>query len=627
MILVGLSDDDATGLRFPTNRRRSSALIIGVLLLLMAVAAGCHDDLDDLALGPKSTEGEAEVARDANTDFQVAIEYLDNFHQFDTASATERILYHLQRWAQTRQPDPDWIADPLYSQLPDRFARMKTPTFLSRMKFELFDIMSLREAIWMRDLARQMQDQQLRDERLNKWLAQHLADADEKTATDLRFTMNVMDWVVRNIEQDPVPSELTSSGDEETPQVQLQDGASLLPGESLMIGHGDWLLRSRIAIAIGRQGHVPMTMLAIDDDQIDRPWCLAALVNQQLYLFDMKLGLPIPLENGEGIATLHQLLDHPQWLEQLNDPEGATYRISQDDLANIVALIDSTPEFLSQRMKTVESALPSRRKMVLSSTPSSLKKELATIQGITNVRLWTIPYDAYLQRQQMLAKGQMAPYLVQLNRELAIVGGPTSLANGRRQHFRGQYASTDDEPGAKAYYMNSRPSDSVIDQRISDDRLAETLGMNPEQMPEDPQVIRSLVDAHRLGMRTHKRYATYWLGLISFEQGKYETAVNFFKKRLLDRDTDAEWTQGARYNLARTYEQMGYSSGNSSKFSDARRYYIEDANSPQAAGNRIRAARLPTDAPAVDGAPAEAASITDSQETDSQETDSQETDS
>ncbi len=501
----------------------------------------------------------------------------------------------MQRWAERQQPDPDWIADPLFGRLPQRFAAIRDNLNLSRLKFELFDISTLREAIWVRDLARQIESRELHDQPLADWLQQHTSEIGETPGQDLRLAVAIFDWVVRNIQLEAIPTPGTAADnnvDGQPPNSMIPPpGAKYLPIESLLLGRGDWIVRSRIAILIARQVGIPFVMLGVENDAEPTPWCLAALIERQLYLFDMRLGLPIPLEEGQGIATLENVIDRPELLRALDLAGSAAYPIAAADLPRIVAMIEATPEYLSQRMKLIESRLTGDRKLTLTCQPSSLSLDLRACRGLgSTVSLWTVPYDTYLFRQQLR---QLPDYMIQMQQERGLVDGPTPLANGRRQHFRGIYADTDSEEGAKSYYLSCRVPDSDIALMNDTKQFQQILGAVGQTL-EDEQAQRQLLESLRTMIRKSKEYASYWLGLIAFEEGKYEMAENYFLKRTLQAKPDGIWTQGARYNLARTHEQLGWINDDSAQFVRAREYYLLDADSPQAAGNQLRAQRLPT---------------------------------
>jgi TolA-binding protein len=66
--------------------------------------------------------------------------------------------------------------------------------------------------------------------------------------------------------------------------------------------------------------------------------------------------------------------------------------------------------------------------------------------------------------------------------------------------------------------------------------------------------------------------------------GNHEAAVTWLQERTIDANPDGPWTDGARYNLGRTYEALG-------KYEEAREIYAAD-ESPQAHGNHLRAKLL-----------------------------------
>lgn len=90
-----------------------------------------------------------------------------------------------------------------------------------------------------------------------------------------------------------------------------------------------------------------------------------------------------------------------------------------------------------------------------------------------------------------------------------------------------------------------------------------------------------------------KQDATYWLGLISYDEGEYSAAEDYFKKLTLDLSTEGPWTDGTRYNLGRTYEASG-------RIDDAVKIYEAD-DSPQRHGNHLRARWLKEKNPAAAG--------------------------
>ncbi len=140
---------------------------------------------------------------------------------------------------------------------------------------------------------------------------------------------------------------------------------------------------------------------------------------------------------------------------------------------------------------------------------------------------------------------------------------------GRLLHFQGSY---DGEAGAKHFYMEARPGDGEMDEVLGE--LADRY-KTENQVDPTPQIMARYAQA--VGQR--KRDATFWLGLISFDEKQYDTAADYFRWSL-----KGPWNGAATYNLARCYEATGHTA-------EAIKLLQED-DSAQRFGNHLRAQRL-----------------------------------
>jgi hypothetical protein len=273
------------------------------------------------------------------------------------------------------------------------------------------------------------------------------------------------------------------------------------------------------------------------------------------------------------------LREQPQLLRQLDLPD-APYRVAAEDLDSLVALIDASPQALSQRMLLVEKKLPSEHKLALTVDPGPLQRRLRKM-GLSESRIWVAPYRAFVYdfyRQHDTEANN------KLEDELAVYGGPLPLFPARMYHFRGQLDSQPGEPGAKGFYLACRKPDREIEQISSSPELREqVLERNPE-LKDHPEVLAAMLRQIQRGAVEAKRQSTYWLGLVAFEDGELGAAVDFLKERTLKADPDGPWTNSARYNLARVYE--------ASNQHDLAIALYEADTSPQRHGNLLRARRL-----------------------------------
>lgn len=523
----------------------------------------------------------ARTAQDQDEDhFDLSLNYLDTLEQYDDVTAQQRILYHLIQWSQNQRPADDWIADPMYARLPSRLQIDRGAAALSRIEFAGSDVYALREAIWMRDLVVQIGERPLNQPRFDDWLSAQVSQLGADAAHDLEMVTAYFDWVVRNVQlESPVPS----STDAEDATATPRPGASRTAWGGLLLGRGDAWVRARIFVRIARQRGIPVVILGFDEDEQEpRPWVAAALIADRLFLFDTQLGLPLPTGDGRGIATFSELRKNYDWLRQLDVGQRNPYGVAEEDLRRVVALLDAPPESLTQRMKLVESQMSGERRLSMVVSPSSLKKQLQKIPGLIRTELWTAPYDALIY-QAVTARD---PELMrQRGREFTVFGGGTPLSRARREHFRGRYDNQPAELGAKGYYLQCRMSDAEIRNMQPPDELKQTPGW--DRLPADRQ--DQIMDAMRQQMTVVKQYASYWLGLIAYENEQYPTAISYFERRTLQASPNGPWTQGATYNLARTYELLGRRHADHDQLERARQLYRSDRVTPQRHGNLLRA--------------------------------------
>jgi tetratricopeptide (TPR) repeat protein len=319
------------------------------------------------------------------------------------------------------------------------------------------------------------------------------------------------------------------------------------------------------------------------------------LLDQQLFLFDTELGLPIPGPGGAGIATLAQVIADPQLLESLDIGDKYRYRVRRADLDKVVALLDASTEYLSQRMRLVEQNLDAVDQMILSVSIADLQQELAGCPGVTDVRLWAVPLETDMYRRTRLAMMAADPQMqYQEFLDHGVLQGLSVVARGRRQHLLGNYEKQGDKLGATGYYLAARMPDAQIAGMKTNRDLQKSLGLEKTLGMLDREWEQRLQQVQRLQIES-KQHAAYWLGLAHLDNQDYEVAANWLKVRTLDSDPEGPWTAGARYNLARCYEALG-------RLDEARQLYLID-ESPQRHGCLLRARQLEAQAavpPAAD---------------------------
>lgn len=499
--------------------------------LIAALASGCGQ-----TGSPTESSGPAAAIQDRGTNqnlFETSVDNIDHLEQFDAAAMLAQAVQGLNQSLAGTGADDSWQPDPLIFSLPLEYRELPEIKQLGVTTFDFAGALELQEAFWLRDASRA---------------------ARGKRIDDLARAASLFDWVVRNIQLEP--------------DVPPGGGFDLLhaPRQLLLFGRGDALERAWLFVLLARQQGLDVVMLCLTDAERSegyRPWLPALVSGGQFYLFDARLGLPIPGPGEQSIATLEQVADDDSLLRAL-DVDGEPYPVTAADAGQVIALVEASPAYLSRRMRMVELRLTGDRKVVLTIAASALAERLRSMKHVKGTGLWDLPYRALAQQELPAAREaaarELAHYQVAiLPQDLRPVAA--ALQQGRLMHIRGVYMQAEDESSASAnaMYSHARLPKADLDR----------LNLEPQQ--------RALLD-HT------KQDASFWLGLVAFERERYPGAIDHFRKRTLEESPTGPWTAGARYNLARCYEALG-------RYEEAIALYEQD-DSPQRHGNLLRARRL-----------------------------------
>jgi len=608
---------------------RLGILLVGTFVILMWLAfVGNGGGGSPLAPGPGENGLAGPPGHQQETLFHFAVENLNRLDEFDSGGMLAQVIGRLNRqaqgqkpspdrdldalmatcpepemlrqivnrldqWVRSQPPLPDWKPDPLVETLPAPLRELPAVRDLGKLAFSGYDGFHLREAVWFRDVS--------------NW-----ARGDE--LDEVECARKLFDWTIRNVQLDP----------------DAPDQIPLMPWETLLFGRGTAMERAEVFILLARQQGIDAVLLALPEDPGEtdpsaalRPWAVAILSQGELYLFDTALGLPIPAPDGVKLteagpldvrpATLTQVAEKDALLRRL-DVEEADYPVQSSDLKREVELLSASPEALSARMTLVESRLARQQKMVLTAAPSLQVERLKQSGQVSEVRLWTRPFETIRQRSLLppeRIQGRLVAilpfYMVSLEEDEAVeqipqfVGpaGPDQttaylplrsvtetqrsvgpLRKGRLLYLKGKFVGPQ---GAAQFLQQARPANRRLDE-VQKQTAAGLYQLYREANPNaDEQQIRRLA-ADEAGMRKAlfiraKEHANYWLGLLALQQDDYASAVDYFLKHTLLASPGGPWVPGARYNLARTFEDSG-------QYKKALEYYRAP---PTYTGNLVRA--------------------------------------
>jgi len=536
-------------------------LVALMLVTVVALEFGCR---------PSSSSSRAPGSRDPEVErmqrremFNYAMRSIFNYEQYDSSEVLQQAVGRLDQWVKEQEPLPGWRLDPMVATLPKPLSDLPGMMKLDQLDFPDSDRFAFLEAVWLRDVS--------------SWARGDAVD-------ELDQARQLFDWTVRNVQLGWGPGAEGSAAAGRFLQK---------PWETLLFGRGTATDRAWLFVLLARQQRIDAAVLGLTDPEDRageraRPWVVAVLSQGQLYLFDPTLGLPIPAPDGVKRdragqldiqpATLAQVAADDALLRQLDvlDVEPPyRYPVEASQAENVVALVEASPVYLSQRMALVESQLAGDEQLVLTTDPSAQAQRFKACPHVVDVRLWAMPYQTLVQELQLeparkqWQRLQLVPFMA--------AGQVPTLWRGRQYHLKGVF--TGDESAATYYQMARVP-----------ERFLNSEGI-------DPGIKLALVRA--------KMDASYWLGLLAEQQGNHQAAVDWLAVRTLKASPDGPWTWGAKYNLGRVYEAEG-------ETVKAVEMYQSDAGpsgrpNPARHGNLLRARWLqPPQAPeSTEGPPAE----------------------
>ncbi len=366
----------------------------------------------------------------------------------------------------------------------------------------------------------------------NAYFAKQIADhVSAKTDQELDRIVKIFYWVCRNV--DLVPE------DEPVPPLPFYD--------LVILGRGRALDRAIVFSELLRQMHLDCVILYPEGElEADTPWITGVLLDGKVYLFDPRLGSPIPRGDGSasGVvtvpATLEDLLTHPEWLTALAARADQPYEPSIEQLQTAQVGVVTSVMNWSPRMWRIEQLLPGDQLCVLYEAPEKLGdapsvferigasfpgKPAAQIVRFSDPLLQNPPDQTdrtMIMRNMQLAQATLAVPFAPAKDDVA-AGGPLvptqRQLKTRTQQLQGRYAD------AIAQFVSIRQLGTGI-------APEPTLG---------PIYARAAEDAF------------FWSCLCKVDAGQYESAISVLTDYLKRYRRGGRWLVGARQALADCY--------------------------------------------------------------------------
>ena len=482
-------------------------LSLTFLVILAFVVAGC---------GPRkvssiNTSSNAPATATSDDVLTSAIHQLRP-ENFGFNSATDKPVSLLNSW-RFKQAEIQKINDqatidkPVPVKFPSGWISPDESTRLDQAKYDAIDASHIRDALF------------------NRVIAGYLSDRGQG---ELQKVALIVDFVCRNVS-------LWKDDEIELP---------LLPYVGLQLGRGSSDDRAWICSEILKQLRV--------DSIVIRPksakktggenWLFGVLVEGQVYLFDMQLGLPITADsntNNASIATLAEIVSHPEWLEQMsvNEP----YRLTVDDLREPAIYLITNANFWCYRMYNLEQVLPPSDLCVLYDPLMDEAGRIGQLNRVAkfggwpveSLKSWTYPRLQIMElrnpTEEKTLEGQRLtlPFSVPIPVTLDDQGKPVAgvperkMQKSRSDQLLGKFAD------ATSKYLRIR---------------------HLEVEPNPPDIARI--------NRAASEDAFYWTAICKFEMQEYATAVELLTDYLKKYDRKGRWYFPARALLAQCYAKL-----------------------------------------------------------------------
>ncbi|TWT83716.1 hypothetical protein CA13_51830 [Planctomycetes bacterium CA13] len=590
-------------LHFPTMRfgeadwlNRSVSFFVLAFIAMFVV--GCGDDSDVVR--------EIQAQRQTRLQTQTKQDHLGEVHNMLTRlielnpdESRRQITYHLNRWTDAN-PIPEEDLSP--SVIPAMFKTIKdlVPETLAdeQLRGDIFiknDVDHLRDAYLFQTIQNWVDAPPSDDVLLTQWLADQQATLGEANTSKLQTACRLFDWTIRNIAIEPVielPNMQITPPEFPLGMVFQGPGYRQTDYQAIWRGTGDALQRSGVFTQLCNQAGIVAAVLAIQSTETGelQPWSVGVLIGDDIYLFEPSLGMFISGPDQIGIATLAQARTDASVMRRLNIPGFFDYPYSKPDVQQNIALLNVSPVAMSGRMKHLQSRLTGEKRMALYNDVDAIGKKLDDVGGVAGVRLWAVPVQSEVYKETVEQAAERDPLLAfwffsrwaVLESEMR---SSKQFALARWRHLHGQFDTNDegDVKGARPLYLEMRAPEFEIEDLRIDVELQKAYGVRRE-LGQDPQIYDRQLQQAQTMMRMGKQTATYWLSLIQYDDGRFDNAETWFRKRVLDKSQVSRWVPAARYNLGRAIEHLDGES-------DAIELYKNDGNL-QEHGNRIRARLL-----------------------------------
>ena len=512
-----------------------------LLLLTPLLLSGCRDrsQVNVSEIRPRETESD---------NLQTALAIVDGLDNADLSQATSACIYNFNQWIEKHDDDSQWVTPSLLSALPIHLAGTGLVNNVGAKRFFPPDVNYLQEMSWISQIARWIQANEVDHRKI--WDDHIPASVQREDRAKLQKVLRMFDWTVRNVQLEPLLEypEVPEGETRTAPELGMPGpGYSMAVRDILVFGKGDWWQRARVLALLARPVDVSVVLLGLPAEfgEAKQPWLTACLIGDQLYLLDVKDGLPVLTEDGSAIATLHGLRQNQKYAVTLLP---ASLEASGEEmLSGLVGLIEADVMSVSHRMAILEKYLTGDRQMKLTTMPNTLSRELRTKHAIEKSEIWVPTYEYYAFATALNARisegdAGVITFLKE-KQDYQILEDMYQLKEGRFKSFRGLFddfeigVGQETQRGSKTLLMSSRLSQDKIVKVTTDRQVQEELGyVRPDEM--SVTAWQENLRRTKLIFVKTKDMASYMIGMIHMEQGNYSDAIDWLERRTLQIGVD-----------------------------------------------------------------------------------------
>lgn len=595
--------------------------ILGLACLLLNSGCERNDLLTEDLL-------DSQMASMKIDDLSRTLDFVFSDSRFDQKEFEDKIATGLNRWVgetiKEGKAEDNWTLDNAVKEIVSANQGLPVLSRQDELTYLNSDGYYLQQAAWMKKIGERVTsstklsayefyrlaaDNSVDDDSENSFdqiVGKLHPNLNEDDAKELAKAIRLFDWVTRNI-QLTTPEEIGSDRYDEFRVNTSEDpiaagvpgiGYPRFPWQTLVYGRGDFVQKANLFVALCQQQGLDVVVLAYKGEEDELvPWLPALMLGENLYLFDSYLGLPLPGEKPGSVATLADVQANGELLSGLDlsleesTRDNAKYRVKPDEIKELTALVYTSPEMVSRRMKFLEDKMLGDNRMILTVNPTELIARADSLDGVTG-KAWDIGFQTHQFRTAIktaidevrTGDSSLREKLAWYYTDEAYIDSFVTYRTARNLYFIGKFESDRGSRRLNAIQMfySLMYTDENIAGLATNRRLMYRLGIRKDAN-QSAGSFNDRLTSVQSQMEMVRRDAGLFLAQSQFDNGNVGTSANWLR-RVEEKGISERWNCGVHYLHGRAFE--------STKEYDKALEIYEKGEDEQFHGNLIRARLL-----------------------------------